>query len=208
MRMAEGGKGKGGSEMELEAGEIVSDVEMPGLSGDTRSGGQDGRRLGNNVVGEEEDSACSKEEDGEISLHGEVPQDVLLAAQAAEVPVNGNGNGVKNNRVKNSRVKKVVEEEEEEEEESEEEEEVDDGNAGGMVEEDSDPLEESDESSEEGSDEEDGDVNAGDLQKSHIEGEEELEKMVQRAKDGDSDEEDDGATEPPRTANEVTVPVL
>jgi len=187
--MAEGGKG--GSEMELEAGEIVSDLEMPGLSGDTRSGGNE-RSLGSNVA--VEDTACSKE-DGEISLHDDIPQDVFLAAQTAELPVNGNGNGVKK-------------ESEEEEEESEEEEEDDDGNPEGMVEEDSDPLVESDESSEDESDDEEDDVNAGDMQKSHIEGAEELEKMVQRAKDGDSDEDDDGATEPPRTANEVTVPLL
>lgn len=86
------------------------------------------------------------------------------------------------------------------------------GNAGkeaesdaeGMCEEDSDPLEDDSSSSE---DDDDSDVNAADIEKSHIDGAEELEKMVQRAKDGgDSDDDDDAAVEPPRTANEVTVP--
>lgn len=186
------GGGRGGSEMEVEAGEIVSDgsdMEMPGLSG---AGSE---RNGRSAV---EDSACSKESDGAANVQirehgrvagdgkGEIPQDVLLAAEAA-LPVNGNGNGVQG-----------------ECEEGEEESEGEEDDAEGMVEADSDPLVDSEEESSDESSEEDEDVNAADMEKSLINGAEELEKMVQRAKDVDSDEED-GATEPPRTANEVTV---
>ena len=195
------GGGRGGSEMEVEAGEIVSDgsdMEMPGLSGDGRvSGAGSGGNGGSNGRRAVEDSAWSKESVGgsnvQIREHGglpgdgkgDIPQDVLLAAEAA-LPANGHGNG-------------VPKECEGEEDESEED---DEDNAEGMVEADSDPLVESEESSDSSSEEED--VNAADMEKHHIEGAEELDKMVQRAKEVDSDEED-GATEPPRTANEVTV---
>lgn len=203
--------GAGVLEMEVEAGEIImetSDMEMLGLSGDGRMSetGSAGGYVGSNGRKAVEDTACSKVGEGggpnvQISQHGGlsrvgesgIPQDVLLAAEAAEVfsnlPVHGNGNGV---------AKECGGDENESEDEEE-----DDENAEGMVEEDSDPLVESDESSDASSDEDD-DVNVVDLQQSHIEGAEELEKMVQRVKDVDSDEED-AATEPPRTANEVTV---
>jgi len=203
-----GDGGERRSAMEVEAGEIVTDgsdfempelsVEMPELSGDgrmfdVRSGGDEWPRLGssNGRTTALEDSACSKEIVGASNvkmsqvtgdLKGDIPQDVLLAAEAA-MPGNGNGNGVR----------------EEEEDESE-----GDGNADGMVEADSDPQVESDESSDASSDEEE-DVNAADMQKSHIEGAEELDQMVKRAKEVDSEEEDGATTEPPRTANEVTV---
>lgn len=197
--------------MEVEAGEIVTDgsdfempelsVEMPELSVelsgdgrmfDVRSGGDEWPRLGSNGRKKAlEDSACSKESSVGASnvqmsqltgvLKGDIPQDVLLAAEAA-MPVNGNGNGV---------ARKCEDESEE------------DVHADGMVEADSDPQVESDESSDASSDEEE-DVNAADMQKNHIEGAEELDEMVKRAKEIDSDEED-GATEPPRTANEMTV---
>ncbi|XP_024395734.1 uncharacterized protein [Physcomitrium patens] len=202
--------GAGVLEMEVEAGEIImetSDMEMLGLSGDGRMSetGSAGGYVGSNGRKAVEDTACSKVGEGggpnvQISQHGGlsrvgesgIPQDVLLAAEAAEVfsnlPVHGNGNGV---------AKECGGDENESEDEEE-----DDENAEGMVEEDSDPLVESDESSDASSDEDD-DVNVVDLQQSHIEGAEELEKMVQRVKDVDSDEED-AATEPPRTANEVT----
>lgn len=181
--------------MEVEAGEIVTDgsdfempelsVEMPELSGDgrlfdVRSGGDElWPRLGSSRTTTTfalEDTACSKESAATGDLNkGDIliPQDVLLAAEAA-MPVNGNGNGV---------------------DESED--------ADAMVEADSDPS--VDESSDESSEEED--VNAADMHKNnHIERVEELDKMVKRAKEVDSDDEDDGATtEPPRTANEVTV---
>jgi hypothetical protein len=175
--------------VEVEAGEIVSDgsdMEMPGVA-DAGSG-----RAGSNG-----DSACSKEGLGGANVQirvagdgkgGAVPQDVLLAAEAAALPVNGNGNGVRKGG------------DEEDESEGEEEEE----NAEGMVEADSDPLVESDEESSDESSDEEEDVNGGDVGKNHIESAEELEKMVKGAKEVDSDEEE-GATEPPRTANEVTV---
>lgn len=133
------------ADMELEAGEIVSDSEAAGNN--------------NNVV-------------VDVDNKDEIAQDVLLVA--AEV---GNGKEA------------AVE-----------------SDAEGMFEVDSDPLEEDSSSSEDDDDDDDSDVNAADIQKSHIEGAEELEKMVQRAKDGgESDDDDEGAVEPPRTANEVTV---
>ncbi|XP_024386538.1 uncharacterized protein [Physcomitrium patens] len=202
------GEGKGGSEMEVEAGEIVMetyDIEMLGSNGggrmsDTGSRGDVGITSRKAL---EERTGCSKEEEGESNMQisqqvlltgdidGCIPQDVLLAAEAAEAfsqtPVHGNGHGV---------AKGCEEENESEDEEGA------GKNGKGMVEEDSDPLVDSGESSDASSDEED-DVNAADMQKRFIENSEHLEKMVRRANEADSDEEDD-SSEPPRTANEVT----
>jgi hypothetical protein len=186
-------------EEEVEAGEILETGESNGHGGGGMEGMQ-GAAL--EIHGSGEDSSVLQI-NGQARVVEEepaaaaIPQDVLLAAEAADalnkLPVPGK---------------------DEESEDSDEEEDDDDHEEEGMVEEDSDPLVESDESSDSSSDEEEEDeddeaarAKKAVVQKNHAEGVKELEKMVQIEKGGSSDDED-GVTEPPRTANEVTVFML
>ena len=189
-------------EEEAEAGEILETGESNGHGGGGGGGGMEGMQgAAPEMHGSGEDSSVLQingqarvvveEEEAAVAA---LPQDVLLAAEAADalnkLPVPGK---------------------DEESEDSDDEEDDDDHEEEGMVEEDSDPLVESDESSDSSSDEEEDDEAAGVqkavVQKNHAEGVKELEKMVQIEKGGSSDDED-GVTEPPRTANEVTVFML
>lgn len=186
-------------EEEVEAGEILETGESNGHAG----GGMEGMQgAAPEIHGSGEDSSVLQI-NGQARVVEEepaaaaIPQDVLLAAEAADalnkLPVPGK--------------------DDEESEDSDEDD--DDHEEEGMVEEDSDPLVESDESSDSSSDEEEEDDEDDEaarakkavVQKNHAEGVKELEKMVQIEKGGSSDDED-GVTEPPRTANEVTVFML
>lgn len=187
-------------EEEAEAGEILETGESNGHGGG--GGGMEGMQVAAPKIHGSGDDSSVVQINGQARVVEEeaaaagLPQDVLLAAEAADAL---------------SRLPVPGKDEESEDSDEEEEEDEDDNDEEGMVEEDSDPLVESDESSDSSSDEEEDDEAAGDqkagAQKNHAEGVKELEKMVQIEKGGSSDDED-GVTEPPRTANEVTVFML